>query len=518
MKRVSLALILFVFSVARAQTTYKDVAPIFYSACTKCHNPIGVGPMSLMNYTETYVYKNLISSYVSAGLMPPWPPDTTYHRFFNERILTVYQKNQIINWIDSGAAKGDTTLAPIAPTYVNKYKLHGTPDLIIKMPAFASNATTADAYNCFVLPSGLTQDRIIRAYEVVPGNSAIVHHATIAMDTMGVLTNNTSGACYVMPDSVVPIGVYAPGAAPVIYPGKAPLKMGFRLKANCKILLQLHYPAGSAGKIDSTEVRFFFYPLNTKGIREVQNVVLKKTEFNIPSDTIETLTVSGTVPRAISLYSLFPHQHKVGVSLYDCAYNGIDTIPLIRINKWNFRWQGYYTYPKLVKIPAGYTIRALHKYNNTANNPNNPFSPPQVIHGGYNTYNEMLTNTYQYVSYQPGDDTINITNLLAGDTLLSVANIDMPAMSTKAFPNPFDKLVHIGYTINTPSEQVSVVVYNIYGNKVKEFVRQKVYAEGYYETTWDGRDDNGNQLPIGVYIYTISANKVSCSGKLVIAR
>ncbi|HXP48380.1 MAG TPA: cytochrome c, partial [Bacteroidia bacterium] len=84
-----------------AQTTYKDVAPIFYANCTKCHNPIGVGPMPLLNYTETYAYKNLIRTYVNANLMPPWPPDTAYHHFFDERVLSAYAKNEIINWIDS---------------------------------------------------------------------------------------------------------------------------------------------------------------------------------------------------------------------------------------------------------------------------------------------------------------------------------------------------------------------------------------------------------------------------------
>src|ERR1700722_1413393 len=99
---IVVAMLVASFFSANAQSTYKDVAPIFYANCTKCHNPIGVGPMSLLGYSQTYAYIKLIKTYVSADLMPPWPPDTAYHHFFGERVLTAYQKNEILNWIDSG--------------------------------------------------------------------------------------------------------------------------------------------------------------------------------------------------------------------------------------------------------------------------------------------------------------------------------------------------------------------------------------------------------------------------------
>lgn len=523
MKKLYVAIVLMAVSVfsIKAQTTYKDVAPIFYSNCAKCHNPIGVGPMPLLTYSETFAYKSVIRSYISTNVMPPWPPDTAYHHFFNERVLNAYEKSEIINWIDSGATAGDTSLAPVAPTYTNDYQLHGTPDLVLKIPTFVSNATSVDAYDCFVVPTGLTQDRIIRAYEIVPGNPAIVHHALISMDTSGTATSDVSGGCYTMPGSDVGIGGYAPGAGPVIYPGKAPLKMGYRLKANCNIVFQIHYPAGTGGKTDSTQVRIFFYPVGTTGIREVSDkTILQNWKLVIPANTVQTFTATaGPYPIDISAYATFPHNHKVGVSMVNYAYKGTDTIPLIRINSWNFSWQGYYTYPMLVRIPAGYTIFSSHTFDNTTNNPNNPNNPPQLVIAGTSTSNEMLFDSYMYLPYQPGDDTININSLLAGDTLLAVNNIKEPTISTKAYPNPFDNQVHIGYTLNTASSNIAIIIYNIYGAKIKTLTtHQRTIAPGYYESVWDGKGDNGNLMPTGVYIYTITANKLSCSGRLVIAR
>ncbi|HTB06940.1 MAG TPA: FlgD immunoglobulin-like domain containing protein, partial [Bacteroidia bacterium] len=260
------------------------------------------------------------------------------------------------------------------------------------------------------------------------------------------------------------------------------------------------------------------------GIREIYtSTILQNWSMYIPANTIKTFTAqypkSGGLPIAVSLYATFPHQHKVGVSIVNYAYSGIDTIPLVRINNWNFSWQGYYTYPMLVKVPVGYTIFSSHVYDNTTGNPNNPFSPPQNITAGTSTTNEMLFDSYQYLIYQPGDDTINITNLLSGDTLLAVQQHTAPTLTTKAYPNPFDKQVHIGFTLSAASNNITIVIYNIYGAKVKTLVNnQRVMSSGYYESIWDGTNDSGAPLPSGVYIYSITANRLSTSGRLIITR
>jgi hypothetical protein len=513
------------FAGVKAQPlTYKDVAPIFYNKCAMCHNPHGIAPMPLLNYTETFAYRSFIKIYILQGLMPPWPPDTTYHKFFNQRVLSYSEKNQIINWIDSGAQKGDTTLAPVAPVFTNAYQLHGTPDLVIKIPTFTSNANANDAYNCFVIPSGLTQDRIIRAYEIVPGNAAIVHHALVSIDTSGTAHSDVTGSCYSMPGSDVLLGGYAPGSNPVLYPTKAPLKLGFRLKANCNLVFQIHYPAGTGGQVDSTEIRIFFYPIGSTGIREMySNTMLQNWSMFIPANTIQQYTAqypaSGGMPMDVSIYAAFPHQHKVGVSITNYAFSGVDTVPLIRINKWDFRWQGYYIYPSLVKIPTGYTMFSSHIYDNTTNNPNNPNSPPQNVTAGVNTTNEMLFDSYQYLPYVAGDDTINIANLLKGDTLLAVNNPAPPlTVATKAYPNPFTTEVHIGYTLNTAA-MVTISVYNIYGEKVRSLVNhQRTMGAGYYESVWNGKSDNGSTLSPGVYIYVVNANKLVSTGRFVLIK
>ena len=68
-----------------------------------------------------------------------------------------------------------------------------------------------------------------------------------------------------------------------------------------------------------------------------------------------------------------PHSHLICKSIiYYAVKPGIDTIKLVKINKWDFEWQDYYTFKKLVKIPNGYRLYSKHIYDNTATNPNNP--------------------------------------------------------------------------------------------------------------------------------------------------
>ena len=77
------------------------------------------------------------------------------------------------------------------------------------------------------------------------------------------------------------------------------------------------------------------------------------------------------------------------------------TIPLVKIPKWDFRWQYFYTFPKMVKIPKGSTIAVIGVYDNTTNNPNNPFSPPREVigtNGSMRMTDEMFHRAVRFLS------------------------------------------------------------------------------------------------------------------------
>ncbi|MGZ4116345.1 MAG: FlgD immunoglobulin-like domain containing protein, partial [Bacteroidia bacterium] len=447
-------------------------------------------------------------------------PDTTYSRFSHERLISASDRAAILNWIATGATKGDTTLAPTPPTY-SQYQLAGTPDLELTIPTFTSNATTTDSYVCFSMPSGLTQNRIVRAYEIIPGNPSIVHHVIVNADTMGTTTSDLSGTCYTASGDFS-LGGYAPGAPPTVFPSIPPLKMGITVKAGSRIVLQIHYPAGTAGQQDSTKVRIYFYPIGTTGIRPVYvTTPLQNWALNIPANTVQTFTSqypsSGGIPYAISMFSTFPHSHKIATTIVNYAYSGVDTIPFIKINNWDFNWQGYYTFNHMVKVPAGYKLFSKHIYDNTSSNPHNPSSPPVNVHAGVNTNDEMLFDSFQWLVYQPGDENVNVDSLLALDPLLGVSENALNAknnLRTYAYPNPFENNVNIGYFLDAPSN-VTIEIYSIYGTLVKS-IQNNFETNGNHEIVWDGKNNSGAKLSNGSYIYIVRAGNNQSYGKLAL--
>ena len=414
MKRILIILVFISSYVFGLSPNYsEDIAPIIYNKCLQCHHTGGIGPLSLETYPNAVSNAGLIQHVVSTGEMPPWPPDTTYQRFAYENILSIDEIAKITDWITAGVPLGDTNLLPQIPTFSNN-STFGPADLEIQIPTYSSTATSStDDYVCISIPSGLVQDRQVRAIEVIPGNIEIVHHVIVAINEFG------SPSTTITPNCMAPMGgdqvyTYAPGSLPIEFPIDSLNKFGIEIPANSSIELGMHYPEGTFGQLDSTKVKFYFYPQNTT-IREIYTEYLiteglpPGPPFNIPPNQITQMSSSyGPIINDMSLMSIFPHMHLLGKEMECFAVTPTnDTINLIRINKWDFEWQGAYLYKQFIKIPAGSIIYAFGSYDNTASitNPN-----PVLVQSGLNTDDEMFVFIFQFLDYQIGDENIVLEN------------------------------------------------------------------------------------------------------------
>ena len=147
--------------------------------------------------------------------------------------------------------------------------------------------------------------------------------------------------------------------------------------------------------------------MGTLGISEIVPPLI------IPPNEIKTFTTKTVVDRDISLLTVNPHMHLLGKSFEAFAETPDgQKIPLVKIPKWNFRWQYFYTFPRLVKVPKGSTLMVIGTYDNTAGNPNNPFSPPREIigtNGSMQVTDEMFQLIVTYVPYQAGDENVELS-------------------------------------------------------------------------------------------------------------
>ena len=320
----------------------EDIAPIIYGKCLQCHYSGGISPLSLETYADAVLNAGLMQHVVSTGEMPPWPPDTAFQRFSYENILSFDEITKITDWITIGAPIGDTSLLPQMPIFPNTSSL-GNADLEIQIPIYSSIATSnSDDYVCFSIPTGLTQNREIRAIEVIPGNLQTVHHAIVSLDAFPNSTVVTTPNC--MGPQGGTIYTWAPGSVPLIYPVSQTNNFGVNLPANSSLSISMHYPEGSFGQLDSTKVKIYFHPVNT-AIREIYsdyliNEGLLGQPFILPPNQITQITGTfGPTTQDYSFMSVFPHMHLLGKSIEMFAVSPLnDTINLIKINNWDFEW------------------------------------------------------------------------------------------------------------------------------------------------------------------------------------
>ena len=84
------------------------------------------------------------------------------------------------------------------------------------------------------------------------------------------------------------------------------------------------------------------------------------------------------------------------------------------------------------------------------------------------------------------------------------------------YPNPFNPSTVIVYQL-PQTEMVSLEIYDALGQKVKALLNETQQA-GQYRITWDGKNDSGNSLSSGVYLYRIVAGNFVKIMKMVLLR
>ena len=83
-------------------------------------------------------------------------------------------------------------------------------------------------------------------------------------------------------------------------------------------------------------------------------------------------------------------------------------------------------------------------------------------------------------------------------------------------PNPFHSGTVLSYSL--PSEtRLALTVHSLAGQKVATLV-EGVRAPGSHAVTWGGRDDDGQALATGVYLYRLQAGDRRLTRKLVLLR
>lgn len=503
-------------SNGQTPTWSSDVAPIVYSKCTPCHRTGEIAPFTLESYEDVASYSGSIKHAVQTKEMPPWPPATGHGTFMGNRSLSDQEIATIAAWVDGGTPSGDLSQAPKPPTFPTGSQL-GTPDLVLEMQeTWQVQGNNKDVYRYFVLPTNLPADKFISAIEFRPGNTKVVHHVLYYLDTSG--TARLKDSADPLPgysgfgdpgfESAASFLGWVPGAQMRFYPPE----IGARFHKNSDLVIQVHYAPTDEAQTDRSHVNIFFH--KNPVTRLVQEFSLNPLNlipgqnFVIPANTTKNFTTRFTVPLDVSLVGVAPHMHLLGKNARAYAVDPKgDTINLVKINDWDFHWQGGYAYRNPVRVPRGSTLYYTAEYDNTINNLENPNSPPKTVRWGESTTDEMLLCYFHWIPYLPGDETLNMETTTP-TSVFEHTNTANPHFSIH--PNPTSDRVSITVELTAPA-RYSLEIVDASGTVVRTETEERELISGLNVISLDVRS-----LSSGGYMVRLRNDQTAHTGAFIV--
>ncbi len=431
---------------AAPPTYHKEVVRILQTHCQDCHRTGQVAPFALLDYDQARKRAKDLAHMTEERRMPPWPASTTFGGpFRDQRVLTETEIATLRDWATAGAPAGDPADAPPPRVFATDWAL-GKPDLVLSMSEpYELGESGDDEFRVFVLPTKFDSDRWIRAVDFQPGNRKVVHHIIAAVDASG--QGRKRDAADPKPGYVavggfgVPTRDFLPIWTPGCRPRFTPDGAGYLVPAGSDILIQMHYHKSGKPETDTTKIGLYlsdaplksrvqtgfifptipplqllamqqkFTAAKDKGRRPTLDEIMHDV-LVIPAGksdyVIKGTSKSGVMARPLSkdilLTSVMPHMHWRGKSFTFSAVlpdEKSTRLPLIRIDDWNFNWQGTYAFTEPIRIPKGAWFEIEGHYDNSDKNPANPTKPPQLVHWGEQTNDEMFIGVYEFV---PADD------------------------------------------------------------------------------------------------------------------
>jgi len=317
-------------AVTSRYTYNDDIFPIVRAHCGRCHVQGGPAPMGLMSWNDgpdsATPWGESIRQSIVGEQMPPWYADPQGPAVRGGFGLTAAQSDKLLTWVTGGTPEGDPAKKPGKVTYQARWS-GGPPDLKLQMNAdYVMAAAEAEATKEFVIPTGLREQRWVKAVDLLPGAPEIVRNASISLENGAVLA------------------VWAPGDNLVAAPAGA----AFRLPAGATLRLEIHYKKqwqneGKTIKDRSTVGVYFTTPPAAGG--EIQSL------------SIAGPAGQGNLPVKARVLALTPSLDRVYGSLTVQAVTPAGVkVPLLKLRVPRPEWRRRYWLEEPIEIAAGSRI------------------------------------------------------------------------------------------------------------------------------------------------------------------
>ncbi len=429
-------------------TFNKEVTPILFKNCAKCHDAGEIASaVPLLAYDTARPWAKAIKEKVLLREMPPWPADPNASlKFRNEARLSQKDIDTLVAWVDTGAARGDDSDLPLLthPATQGWFHPEGRPPDIIVAPhgSFKIPADGEVPYVRFLSKVPFAEDRWVAASQVNPGNRAVVHHMAITelqrADSLNPAQLNafalfaqhlgiSNALSLTQPAVTSPsdpsaydmLGVYTPGSTFEKYPdGTAKLLKGGK---NLYLDFNIHYTTTGKPETDRSMMALWFQPKPPRHqlyrVPAAVDTIIAQGKELLADDSGEkaegtSLAIPPIPPRAnsyeligmtaytepVTIYQLQPHAHvRCKDFKYAVVYPDGREQTVLSVPKYDFNWQLAYELETPLKLPAGSKLIVTAHYDNSARNNNNP-DPEKTVHFRQmnQSWDEMFTPFIQY--------------------------------------------------------------------------------------------------------------------------
>ena len=147
-----------------------------------------------------------------------------------------------------------------------------------------------------------------------------------------------------------------------------------------------------------------------------------------------------------------------------------------------------------------------------------------ALHG---TIEFLEGNKLKFIAESPRDAAV--VNANAGtwypdpETCLTGIEIDRTGVVADQFlleqnyPNPFNPETTIRYSLKS-AEYVTLAIYNTAGQLVARLIDSQRQPAGTFEVKWDGKNENGQQLASGIYLYRLRTSTFVATKKMILVK
>jgi peroxiredoxin len=377
--------------LASSRVNYvKNIAPMLEDKCVSCHQPGGIGPMSLTSYQQVVPFSPMIREMIRTQRMPPWRADPSIGHFLGDRSLSAAQIKMLVHWVEAGSPRGTGADPLAAKKFTAPEWPLGKPDLVLDVPAYTIPANGIVDYQRPFVVNPSKEGKWLRASTIKVVNRQVVHHVLTGylaeVPPAGTPANESKWGAS--------LGGYAVGAESIVQPPDT----GVYIPPGGAVGFQVHYTPYGQEVTEHSQIALYFYKETPKLV--MHNSVIANPNIIIPANTESTqLQAYITFPKDALLYAAFPHAHYRGASsqLYMIAPDGQKTL-LLSLPHYDFNWQRNYDFAEPVKVMAGSKLLAVYTYDNSVRNPANP-DHNRVVPWGDQSFDEMLYTalTYRWV-------------------------------------------------------------------------------------------------------------------------